>query len=96
MEVVPLFGDVVIGPFNYVTNLKTFDKQHWPRCTDGSISRQATLLSNMVTYRQQHSELICELMMHSEERVKIIKVSVVAVSYDSLPSCMKFTYFDIE
>lgn len=81
MEVVPLFGDIVIGPFNYVQKLPNFDRQYWPKCLDGTPSRQSTLINNMAVYRQQHTDIICELMSHSLDRNKLVQVELVFSPY---------------
>jgi len=74
--VVPLFGDVVIGPFNYVQKTANYDAQHWPRCLNAGPSQQATILTRMSEYRQQHVELMCELMLFSDERRKLVQVNL--------------------
>jgi len=81
-EVVPLFGDVVIGPFNYVQKTANYDPQHWRQCLTAGPSHQATILTRMCEYRQQHVELICELMMLSGERQKLVQVTVAAAVLD--------------
>jgi len=80
--VVPLFGDVVIGPFNYVQKTANYDPQHWRQCLTAGSSQQATILPRMSEYRQQHVELICELMLLSEQRHKLVQVTVAAVVLD--------------
>jgi len=81
-EVVPLFGDVVIAPFNYVQTTANFDPQHWPRCLSVGVSQQATILTRMHEYRQQHVELMCELMLLSNERRMLVQVNAgVAVMF---------------
>jgi len=75
--VVPLFGDVVIGPFNFVEKTANYDPQHWPRCLSAGASQQATILAHMSEYRQQHAELLCELMLLSDQRHKLIEVNSV-------------------
>jgi len=77
-EVVPLFGDVVIGPFNYVEKTANYDPQHWPRCLYVGASQQATVLNHMSEYRQQHAELMCELMLLSDQRRTLVEVNIVA------------------
>jgi len=74
-EVVPLFGDVVIGPFNYVQKTANYDAQHWRQCLTDGTSQQATILTRMAEYRQQHVELICELMLLSDQRHKLVQVT---------------------
>jgi len=73
--VVPLFGDVVIAPFNYVQKTVNYDPQHWPRCMSAGASQQATILTRMSEYRQQHVELMCELMLLSDQRRNLLKVN---------------------
>lgn len=72
---VPLFGDVVIGPFIYIHQTANFDPQHWPRCCSTGVSQQSTVLTRMSEYRQQHVELMCELMLLSDQRHKLIQVN---------------------
>lgn len=42
LEVVPLFGDMQIAPFNYVKRMKHYDASKWP------LSSQANLVSPQV------------------------------------------------
>ena len=42
LEVVPLFGDMQIAPFNYVKRMKHYDAGKWP------LSSQANLVSPQV------------------------------------------------
>ena len=88
-EVVPLFGDVVIGPFNYVQKTMNYDPQHWPRCLNATASQQATILTNMSEYRHQHSELICELLLLSGQRQKLVQVFS-----RNLNTCVTFISFE--
>lgn len=81
-EVVPLFSDVVIGPFNYVQKTMNYDPQHWPRCLSAGACQQATLVTRMSEYRQQHVELTCELMLLSDQRHKLVQVNSAAVVYN--------------
>lgn len=75
---VPLFGDVVIGPFNYVQKTANFDAQHWLRCQSAGVSQQATILSQMSEYRQQHVELMCDIMLLSDLHRKLVHVCIIA------------------
>jgi cytoplasmic FMR1 interacting protein len=40
LQVVPLFGDMQIAPFNYVKSSKTFDPSRWPLSSSSAISPQ--------------------------------------------------------
>ena len=77
---VPLFGDVVIGPFNFVEKTANYDPQHWPRCLSAGASQQATILMHMSEYRHQHVGLMCELMLLSDERHQLIEVNISAAA----------------
>ena len=66
----------MIGPFNYVQKTTNYDPQHWRQCLTAGPSQQATILTRMSEYRQQHVELICELMLLSGQRDKLVQVTV--------------------
>ena len=43
LQVVPLFGDMQIAPFNYVKSSKTFDPSRWPLSSSSAISPQVSI-----------------------------------------------------
>lgn len=71
-----MFGDIVIGPFNFVRKTANFEAQHWPRCTDGAASQQSQLVGRMATYRQQHSDIVTELTLLSDTHKRLIQVHI--------------------
>lgn len=67
LEVVPLFGDMQIAPFNYVRNSPSFEASKWPLCMSNQVSPQANLLSSLDSMRDEHDRYITELARHSNE-----------------------------
>jgi len=68
LEVVPLFGDMQIAPFNYVKRSKYFDASKWPLCsTVSAISAQADLNKYLPQIRDDHIKYISELARYSNE-----------------------------
>ena len=67
LEVVPLFGDMQIAPFNYIKKSPNYDPSKWPLCTGSSESSQANLLASLNQMRDEHDRYISELARHSNE-----------------------------
>lgn len=67
LEVVPLFGDMQIAPFNYIKRSKNFDAKMWPMCSASSISPQADLMCHLPRIREEHIKYISELARYSNE-----------------------------
>ncbi len=67
LEVVPLFGDMQIAPFNYIKKTPNFESGKWPISMSNQTSSQADLLSHMDGMREDHVKYISELARHSNE-----------------------------
>lgn len=67
LEVVPLFGDMQIAPFNYIKRSKHFDPSKWPLSSSTSISPQADLMVHLPQIRDDHVKYISELARYSNE-----------------------------
>ena len=67
LQVVPLFGDMQIAPFNYIKNSKTFDGSRWPLSNSVNISPQANLLVHLPKMREEHIKYTSELARYSNE-----------------------------
>lgn len=62
LEVVPLFGDMQIAPFNYIKRSKHFDASKWPlSASSNNISPQADLMVHLPQIREDHVKYISEL-----------------------------------
>ena len=67
LEVVPLFGDMQIAPFNYIKRSKNFDAKLWPLCSATAISPQASLMCHLPRIREEHIKYISDLARYSNE-----------------------------
>jgi len=67
LQVVPLFGDMQIAPFNYIKNSKIFDASKWPLSNSINISPQANLLIHLPKMREDHIKYTSELARYSNE-----------------------------
>lgn len=68
LEVVPLFGDMQIAPFNYIKRSKHFDASKWPlSASSNSMSPQADLMVHLPQIREDHVKYISELARYSNE-----------------------------
>lgn len=63
LEVVPLFGDMQINPFNYVRKSKHFDPSKWPLSTSSNISPQADLMVHLPNIREEHVKYISGMFL---------------------------------
>ncbi|KAJ8936438.1 hypothetical protein NQ318_015584 [Aromia moschata] len=67
LEVVPLFGDMQIAPFNYIKRSKHFDANKWPLSSSNTPSPQADLMVHLPQIREDHVKYISELSRYSNE-----------------------------
>ncbi|CAF2046241.1 unnamed protein product [Rotaria magnacalcarata] len=68
VEVVPLYGDMQIAPFNYIKKSPNFDPSKWPICNDASTSSlQGNLLMQLPEIREEHERFIADLARYTNE-----------------------------
>jgi len=67
LQVVPLFGDMQIAPFNYVKNSKIFEPNKWPQSNSAAVSPQANMLPHVARMREEHIKYTSELARYSNE-----------------------------
>lgn len=68
LEVVPLFGDMQIAPFNYIKRSKHYDPNKWPLSSSPNPpSPQADLMVHLPQIREEHQNYISELARYSNE-----------------------------
>ena len=68
LEVVPLFGDMQIAPFNYIKRSKNYEASRWPLCgATSSSSPQADLMVHLPQIREDHVKFTSELARYSNE-----------------------------
>lgn len=75
LEVVPLFGDMQIAPFNYIKRSKHFDPSKWPLSSSTAPSPQADLMVHLPQIREDHVKYISELARYSNEVTTTYKES---------------------
>ena len=69
MEIVPLYGDMMINPFHYITRTPNYDPEKWPRsASETERSSQAELLKAMPELRKEHTQLLAELVEAGSNR----------------------------
>ncbi len=61
LEVVPLFGDMQIAPFNYLKKSPNFDPSKWPISMSNAVSLQSNLMDHLYEMREDHDQYIAEL-----------------------------------
>jgi len=72
VEVVPLYGDMQIAPFNYIKKSPNFDPSKWPVCNDVSTSSmQGNLLMQLPEIREEHERFIADLARYTNEVCRI-------------------------
>ena len=67
LEMVPLYGDMMIAPYNYIKNGPNFDPSKWPACESSHPSPQSNLLGSLEVIRERHMEYISQLSRQSNE-----------------------------
>lgn len=67
LEIVPLYGDMQISPYQYIRNGPNFDSSRWPCCESSAPSPQSNLLVNLEAIREDHMQYISQLARHSNE-----------------------------
>lgn len=74
LEVVPLFGDMQIAPFNYINRSKHFDPSKWPLSwSSAAMSPQADLMVHLPQIREDHVKYISELARYTNEVTTTVK-----------------------
>ncbi|KAM7539533.1 hypothetical protein Aperf_G00000032396 [Anoplocephala perfoliata] len=64
-EVVNLFGDMSVEPFNYVKQTISYDPSKWPECTGNRVSSQGVLLTHMSRFLNEYTSLTADLAWHT-------------------------------
>lgn len=67
LEVVPLYGDMQIKPYQFVQDGLNFDRSKWSECESKRPSHQSNILEKMDGIRENHLTYISELAMYSNE-----------------------------
>ncbi|KAH7640918.1 hypothetical protein HUG17_8387 [Dermatophagoides farinae] len=75
LEMVPLYGDMQIAPFQtYIKRCTHYDQTRWPLCSNSTTSSlQADILQYLPSIRDDYVAFISELSRHSNEVTTTIK-----------------------
>lgn len=73
LEMVPLFGDMQVAPFNYIKRSPHYDQSRWPLASSVSPSPQSDLLQYLPTIRDEYVRYISELARHNNEVTTTVK-----------------------
>ena len=63
LEVVPLFGDMVIPPFSYIKSTPNYDEGKWGGSSSEQGSRQMDLIPKLPQIKAQHDRLLCDIAL---------------------------------
>uniref|UniRef100_A0A8W8L913 Cytoplasmic FMR1-interacting protein n=2 Tax=Magallana gigas TaxID=29159 RepID=A0A8W8L913_MAGGI len=69
MDVVPLYGDMQMKPYFYITKSLNFDSSRWSHCESSQPSPQSQILSSLESLRESHTEYVSELARRSNEKM---------------------------
>ncbi|KAL3312817.1 Cytoplasmic FMR1-interacting protein 2, partial [Cichlidogyrus casuarinus] len=72
-EVVNLFGDMSVEPFNYIKQTPSYEASKWPECNSSKLSTQGNFLVHLPRFREEFSMLLADLAWHTN--TTIMKVS---------------------
>ncbi|OQV18248.1 Cytoplasmic FMR1-interacting protein [Hypsibius exemplaris] len=67
LEVVPLFGDMQIAPFQYLVKTAHYDAAKWPLSAGTSASPQSNFLDAIPQIRESHLTFVSELARHRNQ-----------------------------
>ncbi|XP_060592934.1 cytoplasmic FMR1-interacting protein-like isoform X1 [Ruditapes philippinarum] len=76
LEIVPLYGDMQVCPYEYIKRSETFDPSKWPICESNVASPQSDILHNIEKIRADHMSYISKLSIHSNEATTTCRESV--------------------
>ncbi|XP_013092807.2 cytoplasmic FMR1-interacting protein 1 homolog isoform X1 [Biomphalaria glabrata] len=61
LEMVPLYGDMMIAPYAFIKNGPNFDASKWPSCESSHPSPQSNILGSLEQIRQTHMQYVSQL-----------------------------------
>lgn len=67
LEIVPLYGDWQVAPYQYIKNSVNFDASKWPCCESGHPSPQSDILADLDIIREEHMAYISKLSRYTNE-----------------------------
>ena len=68
MEVVPLYGDMMIAPFNFIKQTPNYDPDKWTHCTSEKNNAQGQITKVIRELREQHLHLVTQLTLKGKHK----------------------------
>ncbi|KAH3841848.1 hypothetical protein DPMN_115329, partial [Dreissena polymorpha] len=69
LEIVPLYGDMQVAPYQYIKKSVNYDASKWPECESSKVSPQSNILAHLEPIREDHMSYISQLSRHSNEAI---------------------------
>ena len=63
----PLYGDMQIAPYQYITKTPNYDSSKWPCCESSAASPQSNMLPSLGAIRDDHRQYISQLARVNNE-----------------------------
>ncbi|KAH9489792.1 Cytoplasmic FMR1-interacting protein 2 [Bulinus truncatus] len=76
LEMVPLYGDMMIAPFGIIKNGPNFDPSKWPSCESNHPSPQSNILGSLDHIRQTHMQYVSQLARLTNQAMTLSPGSV--------------------
>ncbi|XP_059150465.1 cytoplasmic FMR1-interacting protein-like [Physella acuta] len=76
LEMVPLYGDMMVAPYGYIKNGPHFDPSKWPACESSQPSLQSNILAGLDTVRESHMKYISQISKYSNETASMVPDSL--------------------
>ncbi|XP_052277863.1 cytoplasmic FMR1-interacting protein-like [Dreissena polymorpha] len=73
LEIVPLYGDMMVAPYQYIKKSVNFDSSKWPECESSKVSPQSNILAHLEPIRENHMSYISQLSRHSNEALTTMR-----------------------
>ncbi|CAL1540993.1 unnamed protein product [Lymnaea stagnalis] len=67
LEMVPLYGDMMIAPYSFIKTGPNYDASKWPACESSSLSPQSNLLGGLEMIKERHMQYISRLTKYNNE-----------------------------
>ena len=95
MEVVPLFGDMMVSPFNLVQGMPNFDDSKWSHCMEMLAGEgKVDIPAARNNIKRQHDLLVCQLGVNDTKRQQLTPKIKVGTQKFLSNGWFCFNYYD--
>ena len=78
---VPLYGDMQMMPYQYISKTPNFDPSKWPCCESSAPSPQSNMMPSLGAIREDHMQFISQLARLNNEVYVKVKLTVIMNSW---------------